>query len=159
MLNNAALCKEEITQELLKDAHSERIRPYKMQFISMEKKKNHRTEIRFTHISLILFFGTVMPNPHAIFCCSCCYYTKLKLASHTWNVMVSMWRDKDKGIVLALLLSYLRCLFFCVCFVCICYLSLRYGSSPNIHSLQVFRCCYHSLYVSEAVTACKVNSW
>lgn len=156
MLDNAALCKEEITQELLKYAHSERIRHYKMKFISMEEKKKHRTEIRFTHISLILFFGMLMPNTHAVFWCSCCYYTELKLASYTWNVMVSTWRDKDKGIILALLLSYLRCL-FCV-FCCICYLSLRYGSSPDIHSIHVFWCCYHSLYVSEEVTACKVNS-
>lgn len=39
MLDNTALCKEEITQETLKDAHSERIRSYKMQFRGMEKKK------------------------------------------------------------------------------------------------------------------------
>lgn len=39
MLDNAALHKEEITQEHLKDAHSERIRSYKRQFISMEKKE------------------------------------------------------------------------------------------------------------------------
>lgn len=77
MLDNAALCKEEITQELLKDAHSERIRPYKMQFISMEKrKKKHRTEIRFTHTSLILFFGMLMPNTHAVFWRSCLLTTQ-----------------------------------------------------------------------------------
>lgn len=40
MLDNAALCKQEITQEHLKDAHSERIRPSKMQFTSMVKKRN-----------------------------------------------------------------------------------------------------------------------
>lgn len=44
MLDNAAPCKQEITQEHLKDAHSERIRPYKMQFISMEKRRN--TELK-----------------------------------------------------------------------------------------------------------------
>lgn len=41
MLDNTALCKEEITQETLKDAHSERIRSYKMQFRGMEKKKRN----------------------------------------------------------------------------------------------------------------------
>lgn len=79
MLDNTALCKEEITQETLKDAHSERIRSYKMQFRGMEKKKKkHRTEIRFTHISLILFFGMLIPNAYPVFWCSC-YYTELKL--------------------------------------------------------------------------------
>lgn len=46
----------------------------------------------------------------------------LDLASYTQNAMVSTWRDKDKGIVLALLLSYLRCFLFFVLFAFVTYL-------------------------------------
>lgn len=49
MLDNAALCKEEITQEHLKDARCERIRPYKMQFISMEKKETQNWNQVYPH--------------------------------------------------------------------------------------------------------------
>lgn len=42
MLDNAALCKEKITQEHIqsKHAHSERMGPYKTPFISTEEKRN-----------------------------------------------------------------------------------------------------------------------
>lgn len=46
------------------------------------------------------------------------------------TVKMSTQRDKDKGIVLAPLLSFLRV-------VCISYLSLTYPSSPNNYSLHV----------------------
>lgn len=65
MLDNAAPCKEEIMQEHLKDAHSERIRINAI--YKHREKKKHRTETRFTHISLILCFGMLMPNAHAVF--------------------------------------------------------------------------------------------
>lgn len=56
MRDYAAPCKEEITQEHLKDAHSERIRFYKMQFMSMEKKRNTELKTGLPHFTKFVFW-------------------------------------------------------------------------------------------------------
>lgn len=128
-----------------------------MQFIST-KKNRKRIETRFTHISSLLYFGMFMPNMHAVFWCSCCYYMLLDLASYTQNAMVSTWRDKDKGIVLALLLSYLRCFLFFVLFVFVTYLWGILVVQIIIHYMfsEVVTIRYVVFWSS---TSYKVNSW
>lgn len=146
ILDNAALCEEMIKKErlLAKHINSERIRQYKMQFVSAEKKRNTELKLGLPIFHSFCTFACLCLTHMQLFWCSYCYYMVRDLASYTQNAMVSTQRDKDKGRVLAPLLSYLKCFLF---FVCICYLSLRYPSSLNNHSLHVFWSSYHSLCV------------
>lgn len=90
ILDNAALCKEMIKKEwlLAKHINSERIRQYKMQFITAEKKRN--TELKLgLPISFLLYFCMFMPNTHTAF------LMQLLLLHGTW---FSLLYSKRHGI-------------------------------------------------------------
>ena len=135
--------------------HSERIRPYKMQFISREKKRNIELKLdlpTFNSFSALACLCLTCMQCSDTVAVTTCY------SSYTLNAMVSTQRDKDKGIVLALLLRYLRCFLFFVLFVFVIYLWGILAVQIIIHYMFSEAVTIHYVF-SEAVTACEVNSW